>query len=352
MTFVLAMSIVAVFCAGLAKLWWTNRYMRKQEVLDEEKRARVREMRSTGLAPAKRANDIPFGVRAIQSGIEVDGIWISRPATPNDAPATKPASLVTLVGLDSDSQRKGKGIAEDPKHLLVPAVNDVDSTETTPTGTPSVSRISSQLKIQPARGPHVLNEDSLRRLEGQSQPTRAVFETYIPRNAPRDPRRPAQRSLSSLSGESVDSQPRSARSTSGRSYNSSRSSRLQMSTGNVHESHRFIIDGTPQAWSENEVRDPFGAPSAQTPGGSLPPTQSDASAYLPLPQDLPTPEPTFGPGDLHYNRASRRVNDGFEVLPAGTFGMPPSLNAEDAEDHGQGSKPTKRLRKKSVGQAP
>lgn len=40
----------------------------------------------------------------------------------------------------------------------------------------------------------------------------------------------------------------------------------------------------------------------------------------PLPgKELPAPEPTFGPGDSHVNKASRKVNQGFEVLPAGTF---------------------------------
>ena len=63
---------MAVFLAGLVKLWWITRLLKKQEVLDEEKKARVEEMRRTGLPP-KRANDIPFGIRAIQSGVEVPG---------------------------------------------------------------------------------------------------------------------------------------------------------------------------------------------------------------------------------------------------------------------------------------
>jgi hypothetical protein len=71
-----------VFCAGLTKLYWTNRLLRQQEVIDAEKQARLTQMRKTGLRGPKRVGDIPFGVRAIQSGIEVDGIWISRSTSP------------------------------------------------------------------------------------------------------------------------------------------------------------------------------------------------------------------------------------------------------------------------------
>lgn len=39
-------------------------------------------------------NDIPFGSRAIQSGIEVDDIWISRPNTPA---ASQRASCATII---------------------------------------------------------------------------------------------------------------------------------------------------------------------------------------------------------------------------------------------------------------
>src|SRR5690348_13036331 len=114
------MAIVAVFCAGLGKLWWNNRLMKKQEVLDEEKRARVEEIRKTGL-PMKRGNQVPFGVRAIQSGVEVDGIWISRPASLNEL-GEKHASSTTL-GRDSDSQNKRRDYSEDEKSVVVTTAN-------------------------------------------------------------------------------------------------------------------------------------------------------------------------------------------------------------------------------------
>lgn len=87
MTFVLAMGIVAVFLAGLVKLWWTNRHMRKIEELDAEKQARAVQMRKSGLSADQAARrlggggEIPFGIKALESGAEVEGVWVARMAS-------------------------------------------------------------------------------------------------------------------------------------------------------------------------------------------------------------------------------------------------------------------------------
>ncbi|RCI15400.1 hypothetical protein L249_6777 [Ophiocordyceps polyrhachis-furcata BCC 54312] len=81
MTFVLACCIVLVFLVGVFKLWWTNRRLRRHEVIEEERRARLAEMRHCGIDRMHR-DAIPFGVRALESGVEVEGIWISRSNTP------------------------------------------------------------------------------------------------------------------------------------------------------------------------------------------------------------------------------------------------------------------------------
>ncbi|KAH8737313.1 hypothetical protein BGZ61DRAFT_470774 [Ilyonectria robusta] len=94
MTFVLACCIVLVFAIGLARLRWTNRAVRRLEIIDEEKRARLSAMSHCGI-DALRPPEVPFGIRAIQSGIEVEGIWISRPNTPDPS---QPATPATLVG--------------------------------------------------------------------------------------------------------------------------------------------------------------------------------------------------------------------------------------------------------------
>ncbi|GKU00141.1 hypothetical protein FLAG1_07535 [Fusarium langsethiae] len=93
MTFVLGCCIVLVFVAGLIKLWWSNRAMRRHEIIDEEKRARLSLMSYCGIQNM-RTPEIPFGIRAIQSGIEVEGIWISRPKSPESCQVTPSATLV------------------------------------------------------------------------------------------------------------------------------------------------------------------------------------------------------------------------------------------------------------------
>ncbi|KAJ4163888.1 hypothetical protein LMH87_005592 [Akanthomyces muscarius] len=99
MTFVLAGLIAIVFVIGFLKLWRTNQLLRHYELLDEEKRARRAEMQQYGIdIPA--VNDIPFGSRAIQSGIEVDEIWISRPNTPAPSQRASCATIVDDISID------------------------------------------------------------------------------------------------------------------------------------------------------------------------------------------------------------------------------------------------------------
>ncbi|KAL2178559.1 uncharacterized protein P884DRAFT_276473 [Thermothelomyces heterothallicus CBS 202.75] len=198
MTFVLAMGIVSVFCAGLVKLWWNNRLMKKEERLDAEKRARVEEMRKSGI-PIKRANPVPFGVRAIQSGVEVEGIWISRSASLNEL-GEKLASSTTLAGgRDSDSQKKGKISSEDEKPVRVTTTANLGSKQSQSTGSvlqeltgaesmdssssaaPPVSQCSA-----PTRGPIPLTNPDLRDLY-----TKHYYQNLL--STPAQPPAPPQR---------------------------------------------------------------------------------------------------------------------------------------------------------------
>jgi hypothetical protein len=359
------MAIVAVFCAGLGKLWWNNRLMKKQEVLDEEKRARLGEMRRTGL-PIKRANNIPFGVRAIQSGVEVDGIWISRPASLNETASLKLASSTSLAGRDPDSQKGGRDyLGDEKKSVLVTTTSladkqtpspsltavsqgptDPDPTRRSQPSAPPLSRFAAH-KAQrqsscPAGG---LDEDTLRKLEGQPA-AKPLYETYVPTSSSsrQEPRRPSQRSWESSSRESVDSQPRSVRSTSGKSYSSSSHSSRYYMARTTQGGGRAGHDPPPLGrCSETEGLDPFATP-ARTPSGFSLLSQVDMSGPGAAPQGqevVAAPEPAFGcSGDMqHVNRSSRRVNDGFEILPAGTFGMPRGGMAKhgESEQNGQAS---------------
>ena len=51
---------------------------------------------------ARKGREVPFGVRAIESGVEVDGVWISRSNTPNASATGSPAPSIML---EPDSAR-------------------------------------------------------------------------------------------------------------------------------------------------------------------------------------------------------------------------------------------------------
>ncbi|KAL8998027.1 MAG: hypothetical protein Q9169_002867 [Polycauliona sp. 2 TL-2023] len=97
LTFVMGVSIVAVLFAGVLKVGHNHWKLRKYTRVAQRKAAQ----RENGLerAPSvgrrKKGNDIPFGVRAIESGIEVDGVWISRSNTPANSLPGSPALSAT-----------------------------------------------------------------------------------------------------------------------------------------------------------------------------------------------------------------------------------------------------------------
>ncbi|KAL0936517.1 uncharacterized protein CTRU02_208732 [Colletotrichum truncatum] len=168
MTFVLACCIGIVFIIGFVKLWWTNRLMARLEIIDAEKRAHVSEMESTGLPPQRKQSEIPFGVRAIQSGVEVDGIWISRPATP--ASESPPNS----------ARAKGKYVSMAPVSPTSPNPDPFSSpTSSRGSYAPQTYRPKSMAQR------NIGQADALRRLEGDGDA--AAYQTYQPRGHNEDP---------------------------------------------------------------------------------------------------------------------------------------------------------------------
>lgn len=302
-------------------------------------------MRSTGLRPtsSKRlTSSIPFGVRAIQSGVQVDGIWISRPATPTET--TKLTSAVTLVKLDTEQQRREKtkavGVTTTTQRAATPdgtsllqRLTDSESLESNSSGAIPQPISREQRHYYPhrhaLRAPHALSEDTLRRLEGQDRGAQAqrlaAYDTYVATSSSQRRREirgggdSHQQSTGSESGASSSgsAQQGFTRSGSGRSYSSS-------SGGGGGGGRRLYEPRGVERRDTAAVRNPFGTPpSHMTYQQQQQPQQhqqNDEAESI-----IPTPKPTFGPGDLHFtnNRsAARRVNDGFEVLPVGRLGTP------------------------------
>lgn len=73
-------------------------------------------MRQTPKAPRARGNDIPFGVRAIESGIEVDGVWISRTNTPApSSPRSQAPAPIAVASTPNQASTSNQRVRQDPK---------------------------------------------------------------------------------------------------------------------------------------------------------------------------------------------------------------------------------------------
>ncbi|KAI1079440.1 hypothetical protein F5B20DRAFT_164471 [Whalleya microplaca] len=369
MTFVLAAAIVLVFIAGLFKLWWLSRYLKKHTVLDAEKRARQEEMVKSG-HPAFRKIDIPFGVRAIQSGIEIDGIWISRPGTPVEVGANSPL-LNPSTSIDTESGPKGKekakvvfgGVLEPtttvtevqptPGQSLRPSPttsllerNSLVDVESAPLRTPPGPPYTYRPKHSSQRLPNVTSNaaiavETLNQLEGNTG-RHQQLETYVPTNSSSNvhsstypyPKRPAQRSSSS----------------SDESPNPSHThyvSHMRRSAGLLPIPRSPFDDSEPPSSNRDDLssthaeprRNPFETPESDRSSVSRPP----------LAANKPIPRRSYS-GDTHVNTSSRRVNAGFEVLPAGTFNI---SNTETDLESGQSRRNSKnKLQKKAHDRSP
>lgn len=331
-----------VFFAGLVKLWWLSRYLKKHTVLDLEKRARQMEMQKSGLPAGKRV-DIPFGIRAIQSGIEVDGIWISRPGTPTEVGRISP-SFASSSTLETEQKLKGK------EKELSAATTEVQPTpDQSPQPSPALSALerhippgvdSGNARIFPLgaqstyrpKGPSrrrvdiaaedIPDVDLLDRPERNS--TRnphqlQQVETYVPTNSFSS----AESSTSSQSQQRTMVERTSTSSDEGARLSSSRYvSHLRRSAVPPPQSINLYDNSDPLAsyvdylsgTSVEQKKNPFEGPS-----------ETQQVSRPPLAASRPTPHRSYS-GDFPANTTTRKVNAGFEVLPAGTFGRSNSQN--------------------------
>ncbi|KAL7628135.1 hypothetical protein AAE478_002333 [Parahypoxylon ruwenzoriense] len=347
MTFVLAAAIVVVFFAGLVKLWWLSRFLKKHTILDEEKRARQLEMQKSGIPVGKRV-DIPFGVRAIQSGVEVDGIWISRPGTPVEVSQSSP-SFASSSTLEPENRPKGKEKEVNISGGVRRPTTTASEVESTPVQSPQPSPpilpislsdqhipteaeyvqvrafpLGAQPTYRPKGSPRHRVDPSTGEFLNFDQPESNTarpqeVETYVPTNSSSSSQSSAsshQRTMIDRSSTSSDEG--ALRSNMRYMPNHHHSgiplSRTQYSYGDVEvpSSSRDYFSSAPA----EQRRNPFGTPSS---------TESQPVPRLPLAASRPVPHRTYS-NDAHANTTSRRVNEGFEILPAGTFSRSNSQN--------------------------
>ena len=342
-------------------------------------------MRKTGLrSNGRRAGEIPFGVRAIQSGVEVEGIWISRSTSPishlekQKSDGRAASSTTKVEEYEEKPSRKVRG-KEKYRGDDSGSLNSIRESRPSPTrneyfesrgdvalsieDTPHMAAPKARSQATHQRVKSLLNEETLRQLEGQT--SRARINTYIPTSSFDTPHSRILGRQNSHTSASSATESTISESSSGRTGPRSQYTSRNPSSSSRHyvpRQYRPGYNAIPQGSPEQEPHVSLGSSTdtpafstpLSTPSHSFPPSRSDSQLpLLPRQQGPPIPEPTFGPGDIHYNRSARRVNEGFEVLPAGLLGLPPQVEVtnpdlESGELRETGGR--KKLRKKSVSQ--
>jgi hypothetical protein len=398
---ILALAILAVFAVGYLKLLWTNRLVKRQELVDEEKRMRIQELRSSGqIVESRKSHDIPFGVRAIQSGITVDGIWISQSTTPipselklghihngsSDMVGTVDSSKSAGVTVDTTPQavrpssRQGRQPFRDSETGELVTDQVTGTRETTGPERPGSS--GTRLSYKPRRSSHLrfgsygeYDEATLDQLEGKLSPQKKIY-THRPRGS--------QNELEVDSASAADNERSSGTSDDSDatlSYDTKSHSRqllLPQNTPSEASSTRVSlvpsnkpVRASPPLQSSrteyftipidspgNEASDPFATP-LESPLGTPAVYKSQTSPTAPDPSwldesqsqvshQIRSPSP-FVPGELHVNKTVRKVNSGFEILPAGTFGTPSEFKGkgvDTSQDEDSGERRQSKLQKK------
>jgi hypothetical protein len=344
---------VIVVAVAYGKLFWTNRYLKKHQIIDEEKRARAQELRNSGQLVENPKNDVPFGVRAIQSGIQVDGIWISNSNTP------APSELnLSLRGSSSESISEGKssksvnfssgrpsfasnsGTIPPPRPKSEVQFQDrsngsafVEHTEGSTYLEPGSSksyqpRRSSGLRYHDTRSHHEATLADLESgashpmLQPQLHPPRISSKVNSGASSVAD--NELNSGTSSNSDDTLD--PKNKGKGKAKEY-------MAVAQDDTLPSH----NGAPPSVGYAAFHDDQSRPDRTS---SLPQQDTDtAGMSWPLPptldhnKDPSPPRPRshfpFRPGELHQNKVVRKINSGFEVLPAGTFGSPTPLKGEE-----------------------
>ncbi|KAF2145573.1 uncharacterized protein K452DRAFT_264714 [Aplosporella prunicola CBS 121167] len=407
MTFVLACAIVCTIGAGWLKVWYSHWRIKKYSKLQGSRNSQEPQMVEAATGPTDE-EDVPFGIRAIQSGIQVDGIWISGNNTPvplspastalskpdgqGSAPSSRPMSTLEmpqpLTGPYS-SRPTSSGAGSSTFDRAVSAERLPISREASPVAGPSFNSrhhrpppVAYSRYSQSSLGKHSATLDALE----ASEPYQTVEHPGTPANKNDSGSRKSSGSSnnpedrnSSSSDDSRELQqpsllaprPRDPRTDLGLLH-SHRLSHVA-ETGSLSRREK-AFDRTPGRSGEwgSVVSD---LPSARSPVLSdlpspplldktpSPPAvnaNSDYAFLAPLeaigsqvPPQVSPPLETYQPSGPDYayaesssqaqndHHGARKVNSGFEVLPAGTFDAP----AEPEEAHEQKHQP-KRLQKK------
>jgi hypothetical protein len=209
-------------------------------------------------------------------------------------------------------------------------------------------RRSSHLRYD-SHGETNYNEETLDQLEGKTraegetctfQPLgRPEMEGYASSGAAAD----TERSSGSDTDVTLSSNPKM------RTYGERRSLPVQLTNASSRKPPRASLPAQssmaeyfpiPLEPADREKMDPFITPLSNAPDIPLPfnppyartarELTASGESQVPLLAHSRSPSP-FIPGELHMNKSVRKVNSGFEVLPAGTFGVPAEFKGKGVD---------------------
>ena len=111
-----------VIILGLLKLTYNKWRLRKYTAVAENKAALRREMQHTASVKRGRSQrqKVPFGVRALESGIEVDGVWISGTNTPSTMPGSPNIAAMKPQPAHKDYSPETSSSASETSRIEIP----------------------------------------------------------------------------------------------------------------------------------------------------------------------------------------------------------------------------------------
>lgn len=133
MLLILACAMVAVLIWGFSQLIWRRMQQNKFKLADPEKSQVVGEANTEGTS---KSDEIPFGIRALEAGVEVEGVVVSRPTSPRAVHNHNPSNMTLVDGRSSmasllscaqpNSSRNSLG---PPSPGLVTTLNNVNNAQ-------------------------------------------------------------------------------------------------------------------------------------------------------------------------------------------------------------------------------
>ncbi|KAL2043559.1 hypothetical protein N7G274_003866 [Stereocaulon virgatum] len=118
--FALGAGIVLVILLGCSVLIYNHWRLRKYTAIAATKATLTRQMQHTPSARRRQGQEIPFGVRALEKGVEVDGIWISHSNTPANSVPGSPELFPRTKAAHEDLSTHRTSSASNMSHIEMP----------------------------------------------------------------------------------------------------------------------------------------------------------------------------------------------------------------------------------------